>query len=71
MERFRDDLLARAGAVDVGGVDERHSELDRTTQDADAFVTIVDDAHRAEAEAAHLELATEHERRIHARDSSG
>ena len=65
MKRFRDDLLADAAAVDVGGVDQRHAQLDRAPDDAHALLPVRDDAHRAEAEPAHLELAAEHEGRVH------
>ena len=71
MERLGDDLLAYACAVDVGGVDQRHAQLDRTAHDADALLAVADDTHRAETEPAHLELAPEQKRRIHGRDPTG
>ena len=66
MERFRDDLFAHAGPVDVRGVDSasRRAPTARRTH-ANAFFAVGDDAHRTETEAAHLELAAEHECRIH------
>src|SRR5438270_2186383 len=70
MQGLRDDLLAAAGAVDVRGVDEVHAELDGATEETDALLAIVHDAHRAEAEAAHLELAAELEARVHSRDTT-
>ena len=66
MERLGDELLAAAGSVDVRGVDQVDAELEGTAQDARGLVGIVDDPHCAEAEPAHLELATEQERRAHA-----
>src|SRR5581483_12174422 len=70
VERVRDDLLAPAGAVDVGGVDQRHAELERPPQHARTLRGIVNDAHRAEADAADLELAAEEEGRVHRADAT-
>ena len=70
VQRLGDELLAHRGTVRVGGVDEVHAELDRAPQDRDRLVVVggvapdagAGDAHRAEAEAAHGEIA-EGERR--------
>src|SRR5581483_8514363 len=65
MQRLGDQLLAAAGAVDVRRVDEVDAELERAAQHALAFLRVLDDAHRAEAEAPHLDLPAEPEGRVH------
>src|SRR3954453_10947145 len=79
MERLRDQLLADVGAVGVGGVDQRDAALDDAAQKRPGGGrvgrrpphAVSRDAHGAEAEPAHLEVAAEPEGRLHRRSLIG
>ncbi len=61
VERLVDEILADLGPVRVGGVDQVDTEVDRTSEDADAVVAVgrlapdpgAGELHGAEAEAVH------------------
>ena len=60
-ERLGDDLLTRPVAVDVGGVDELHAEVDRAPHQLRRRLTRTHHPHRAETETRHLAVA-DHDR---------
>ncbi|MPM10258.1 hypothetical protein SDC9_56586 [bioreactor metagenome] len=65
VQRFENEVFRHIRAVRVGGVDEVHAQLDRASQHRDGLVMIgrrpphprAGDAHRAEAEPRHRQLA--------------
>ena len=68
MQRLGDQRLVEARPVGMGGVDQRHAELDRTAQDADAsrgiaigapIAGLPGQAHGTVAHSADLQLATD------------
>ncbi len=70
VQRLAEKVLGDVGAVAVGRVDEVDTELDRSTQDGEGGVmalrrspdALARDAHGAESEAVHLQVAAEGER---------
>ena len=60
-ERLGDDLFTRPVAVDVGGVDELHSEVHRAPHQLRRRLTRTHHPHRAETQTRHLAVA-DHDR---------